>query len=1230
MTDSSQEMPSSLLSSSAAVTATLTKQTDNSKEQKEPSGASQGPMKKELPEPFVAPKAEAMDRADKELPAASTTAPVCPVSTSAAPRKDPPSEHDMTITKPKEAPPTQDETEPVVSLKEPPPPTETKKVAATEKTEPGSDSHPAQNLKPPPSEPPQDSNPVTNLKPAPPLATTKSPPVASAKLPPPPPSPELASSKPEEVKPIEPAPAVTVTKPAGLKDPDVYKTPDSERDLCKPDHVGRPALPFMSRAGSVGSGVRSQSPMRSMSPMRATATIDMPMAQEPELEGPVMDIIQPAGSGNLSMRSISKRNAAAIVDMPTMEEPTMVEPSAATTVVVAPAAVLPRPGAVAVAAAHPTNSRLARKMRAGATSMASVSTLPTPEDDQSSNSMLNRKLRASVNTMSAAVSSTAVGAGPRPGAQAVKSDSRVQRKIRASLGGGGGGGAKAASAAAAVASSIGVSDQSQSTLSNSANLATVPAIQEPGAVASATDETILPGTVTSVRASSARESRIQRKIRNNMSSMSQPSGAGDGETPSGMGSATRTAVQVGSAAMADIANEESNGPEPSMPRPGTVNMVSSAGGDSRVARKIASSLVGAKAATDDSKTGRKSRRNQGKKDQGTKGDTGEDDNGKDDDDDDGAAKVGAVSTKGDDPAAAKNWVNDDVFRREDGTDRHYDPDDYLRMQVRATQEAQREKAKKKKPKDEGDPASHSMKDGAKLVPSMPGAYAVKQSRGWFTGGFRQRSRSAAGFAGRRSRSANVIDTNVEAAKPDEVDEEDEFCGGCADRPTLCVGMVLLLFCILAIAIPTGLFVNRDPDPTMAPSRMRDPLMDDFRELFFNVSGPVIDDITSPQAKAMDFLLFDDDLRLGMNSVQLVQRYILMTFYFETGMDKTVNSKWATGVSECEWNYIRCTDNNTVRSIEVSALSLTGTLLPELQELTDMSLLDISSNNGLSHDDFPHLLYNLTNLRYLYAEGNFWRGQLGSEIGQLSDLVHLSLGNNNLEGSLPAEIGLLTNLERFEVPLNRMVGDPFAIPFPSTLRRLDLGSNGFTGTIPTDLATLSDLQWLLLSSNGFTGTLPSTLGQLTKIGEWLFVLLLVRGVFGQSFFPSFIRLFQQSLRNKPDTSNTDTVHSLSFGSFPTKTMVSQCGLHSPPWLLPKAVDSSTRHQSGQISVSVLSSFVSYCGTASVHSRLSKRHIHVDKAHSPSSHVQSQSVPRFSVLFEQQQQHQQSFSTCPDQD
>ncbi|XP_057466139.1 BRASSINOSTEROID INSENSITIVE 1-associated receptor kinase 1-like [Actinidia eriantha] len=100
------------------------------------------------------------------------------------------------------------------------------------------------------------------------------------------------------------------------------------------------------------------------------------------------------------------------------------------------------------------------------------------------------------------------------------------------------------------------------------------------------------------------------------------------------------------------------------------------------------------------------------------------------------------------------------------------------------------------------------------------------------------------------------------------------------------------------------------------------------------------------------------------------------------------------------------------------------------------------------------------------------GQLVSQLGQLSNLQYLELYSNNISGKVPPELGNLTNLVSLDLYLNKLDG-----PIPDTLGKLQklrflrLNNNTLSGTIPMSLTTIQSLQVLDLSSNSLTGVVP---------------------------------------------------------------------------------------------------------------------------------------------------------------
>jgi len=204
----------------------------------------------------------------------------------------------------------------------------------------------------------------------------------------------------------------------------------------------------------------------------------------------------------------------------------------------------------------------------------------------------------------------------------------------------------------------------------------------------------------------------------------------------------------------------------------------------------------------------------------------------------------------------------------------------------------------------------------------------------------------------------------------------------------------------------------------------------------------------------------------------------------------------------------------------------------LQSLTE---LDLSYNNirGALPSEFGLLL----DLKFIRCDNCQLAGTLPTEIGECTKLEELSFRTNFIAGIIPTEIGHLTRLQILDLHTNslgpepiptalfrltqltylNMAFNPFeasafpnewlpnltnlltldfaAVSFTGTIEpsfwapsmtSLSLGGNSISGTIPTEIGTLTRLVSLALASNDLEGGLPSELGNLLDL-QFLFVM-----------------------------------------------------------------------------------------------------------------------------------------------
>jgi Leucine-rich repeat (LRR) protein len=167
----------------------------------------------------------------------------------------------------------------------------------------------------------------------------------------------------------------------------------------------------------------------------------------------------------------------------------------------------------------------------------------------------------------------------------------------------------------------------------------------------------------------------------------------------------------------------------------------------------------------------------------------------------------------------------------------------------------------------------------------------------------------------------------------------------------------------------------------------------------------------------------------------------------------------------------------------------GIALPsEIGQLTDLHVLYVGEN-GITGTLSSYLWMNLTNLNYLWMYDNFIEGSIPTELGALTGLKSINLRVNALTGSIPSEIGLLTDLQRLSLDFNQLTGrlpSVYGEAWGVSIEYFSSFSNQLTGSLPEAYGNWTNIADVYLYDNRFTGTLPPTYGNWTNIEHlWLY-------------------------------------------------------------------------------------------------------------------------------------------------
>lgn len=296
--------------------------------------------------------------------------------------------------------------------------------------------------------------------------------------------------------------------------------------------------------------------------------------------------------------------------------------------------------------------------------------------------------------------------------------------------------------------------------------------------------------------------------------------------------------------------------------------------------------------------------------------------------------------------------------------------------------------------------------------------------------------------------------------------------------------------------------------TMAPTTYRETLREDFKERIAEVVGsnyfsPEDPKFEEARLKALDWILHVDPMQLELDAENLIQRYLLVLFYYQTTSDhpwKNCNPpgnsksefcfhalvrgehqemlahRWLSDSHECSWAGVLCRgqDLMDVEQILMVDNELHGQLPTELAQLTCLLRLDLSGNELTG--TLPLGLTGLKMLTLLNLAYNFLEGTIPAEYFQAFDSLRLiNLSANKLSGTIPPPT--IKSFDFIWITHNILTGTVPGAAFNSTtLEGLGLGGNRLTGTLPTTIGLMTKLKWLVLIENSFSGTLPSEIFQ----------------------------------------------------------------------------------------------------------------------------------------------------------
>jgi hypothetical protein len=122
------------------------------------------------------------------------------------------------------------------------------------------------------------------------------------------------------------------------------------------------------------------------------------------------------------------------------------------------------------------------------------------------------------------------------------------------------------------------------------------------------------------------------------------------------------------------------------------------------------------------------------------------------------------------------------------------------------------------------------------------------------------------------------------------------------------------------------------------------------------------------------------------------------------------------------------------------------------------------------------------VHHLALPNNALEGTIPTQLGLLQSFRTLDLSSNtNITGTIPSELAGMSNLNSLRLSELSLTGViPSELGALDRLDSLSLSRNQLTGDLPVDLFSLKELRFLDLGHNAFKGAIPSELGRATNL------------------------------------------------------------------------------------------------------------------------------------------------------
>ncbi|KAL4296614.1 hypothetical protein GQ457_12G020540 [Hibiscus cannabinus] len=165
-------------------------------------------------------------------------------------------------------------------------------------------------------------------------------------------------------------------------------------------------------------------------------------------------------------------------------------------------------------------------------------------------------------------------------------------------------------------------------------------------------------------------------------------------------------------------------------------------------------------------------------------------------------------------------------------------------------------------------------------------------------------------------------------------------------------------------------------------------------------------------------------------------------------------------------------------LDLSDNLISGPIPESFAELKNLRLLSLMFNE--MNGTVPESIAELPSMETLFIWNNFFTGTLPKNLGMNSKLRWLDVSNNSFIGSIPPGICAGGKLFKLMLFSNNFTGNLSPLSNCSSLVRIRVEDNSFSGEIPLKFSNFPDITYIDLSKNRFTGGIPSDISRARKL------------------------------------------------------------------------------------------------------------------------------------------------------